>query len=740
MTSDDTNQEQTPILNCNNNHHHHHHPQPKRETSSSITYHHTLIVLIPYLVSKCALAASNAFLQYLFGQIQQQQEEPHNNYDHHHNNNNSNNVTSTTKNSKVLASEATILQWEFLIMGLCMGGMRAVSVMSGKCCAQIHLHFLDADSEFGSEKKAEENGTDDNNNSNCCYDESSVLFRGLLRHRTFRCDEGIKLNPEAAERSTSSLSRHLFSGAGEEAERWTRGNGRQRKCDNVSPESLVEFRMFVKLRAVFVSSFVLTTIYGIIATLLFVFTSDIFKALDIVTFTSSSSSSLPTSKDHHTILQNIQDYCSGFAFGVLPTLWLYGTEQFLLGCHAPGAVFAYGMLYAFLCAVLSFVFALHGGGAESWHFSYSSDFVNDSPLFGLGLGMSVAAWISFLLLQLHLLYFDRMIFRDLCTVCAVVQSFREKFCVASIGNSDGRASFETLKSTARNYFGLSSAMGLSNVVGLICTMIIAAQTLKAADDDNGGGRGDGDKNDEAKYYSIASAYFQTLSIAVLAASSAVSALVAVADSVAKHSRDKFAQVDDAERARLTDAHNQVNSRCSDDTNNVSTLTERNENRQEISNNSGNDPPPRLKTAISRSLVIVCIFALALSVPPLIIPDQFIDFFGGDISNFNSTTISNLKGEDTRTTNEKTKVYDFLIPAFLSFVTMTLAMCVSASLHALFDVTGPLFFHIVTYAAGVGWSLGFGSDKVVLASYGSVIGPTLYLIVLVVWLSCRYLLK
>lgn len=928
-------------------------------TASTISYKHTLLVLLPYILSKVAIAANTAYLQYLFGQIDDhsQQQLQTDARLGGNSNSNENNNNSSSLSYYILASEATIFQWEFLLMGLCMGGLRAVSVMSGKYCSKIFIRYTDLEVQYEvdkikrhqrrkeiAEKKArgeviDENdyesedfwssssssssNDDDDDDDGAAITErgnkvvvssaggwkykTSVLFRGHLRRRVFSisssssskdnedekrsneekrkkrrerkkkfdldnsysaADLGIEIYTNQQQHgisrkddnddddlyrldaettnilakgsagltnklSTSNLNNNdihhltadspaspirtrtrnnnnnnnplqqhsdepttqqayfpstssyggpsspnqnqnqnrqhqLASSAsaldhsiGALSRRSSRSAAFSRKSSksntynvhNCHIPSLVELRLFIKLRSVFVSSFILTTVYGLVATGLFLSSKQIFSGLKILDET--------IEKDAR-ILDNIQDYCNGFAIGVLPTLWLYGTEQFLLGCHASGTVLVYGVFYAGISSVFAFLFSAPPSSSSSsplFVYLFSSN-----PLFGLGLAMSAGAWMSFFALHLHLTFFDREIFRDLCTVFAVAHSIQER-CTKD-PEQDWRASWETLKGLTRKYFGLSSMMGLSNLVGLASGLLIAVATTTATDDTS-------KDHDYSEYYSIASAYYQTLGIAVLGASSAVSALVASTDGIAKHFRDKFLTIkqEDLDRAQLGAEYQKIYSAFWEENNNNNNNHQHHNHPQHAPVSSQSikedteelqkqeNKAPQLKTIITRSLLVVFVLALLLAIPPLIIPDSFIDFFGGAIYNYNTTSITTTTTSDSSTTTNI--VYQFLIPSFLSFVMMTLAMCVSASLHALFDVVFPLVFHIIAYVLGGVWTVLFANQSrnernsenneegvsdstekekmyLIISTYGNVVGPSLYLICLVLLLVKRHL--
>lgn len=815
-------------------------PSPLSSNNSS-SFFYTLCVILPYVLSKFAIAANNAYLQYLFGSSSNQQHNANNNSnaadkstllgDDFFKNfpNNSTNSDDTTSDP-LLSSEATILQWEFLLMGLGMGGLRAVSVMTGKHCSKLYLYFLSEGSDKkdnstgGGVQQEQQQADQDELNQRRSTIFNRFWFRGLLTDRIFQADSDIWYNrldqseagseQQDQEEAQNDDERFISQKSSTRNSRSNRNNSNSQQkfaLDeygmplDLSPPAveheqrnslakffdalfdqsdgrnhipnLIEFRQFCKLRAIFVTAFLAITAYGIVVIILLIETSNLFSAFKIV--------------ENEEKLEVIQKYCNGFAIGVLPTFWLYATEQFLLGCHASGLVFIYGVIYAGLSTAFIFLFASSKPVDDAVFGSNLS-----APIaFGLGLGMSVGAWLSYILLHLHLTFFDRFIFRDLCTMFAVFQALKERF--VKDPSADWRASFEVLKSTMRTYLGLAAFMGLSNLVGLLSGLVVAAMVLKDGDDD------------ASKYYSIASAYYTTLAIGILGASSAISALVASANGIAKHFQEKLKSTREGteEYRYLLQKYEMLyshNNRAD------SNLTGENPSLREIEygattspiitgqeqlvtarSGGGFDeriPPPVtvtdtsgvpltsphgthprnfsfiLRSAISRSILLICLFALLLAIPPMIFPKQFINFFGKNIDNFNQAEIDDFViGGHTHNNSSSTgssssddveqQVYDFLIPSFLSFVLMTVAMSLSASLHALYDVALPFLFHVVAYTAGCAWTIVFANkyhsasksenesndnEDLVVSTYGTVLGPIIYGLCLTIWLVFKYL--
>jgi hypothetical protein len=462
----------------------------------------------------------------------------------------------------------------------------------------------------------------------------------------------------------------------------------------------------------------------------------------------------------------VQEYASGFAWGVLPTLWMYGTEQFVLGCFATGIALTYACVYALTATLF----------AWQWYSALGA--------FGIGLAMSAGAWVGWIALNVHVAADSR--FRDLCSLWSVVEDI-QGFLLWQ-WRRDGGARSALFAAVAAEYATLAVPLAISNVVGLLVGLLVAAVATESS-------------RSWADAYGISSAYFNAATIAVLGASSAVSALVSSVNAAAQLLRMRAAPSRGtgaatgailaggnnesirrrAERegaaavaaaaaaAAATASLSPPNSRGSgyargssiESAFSLSTVAERviavvaapSDPRQRggsaaTSAESGAPPAvlgvaPRREgwrassrdaadtAALLRSSVrataAVLVIALLAAVPPLAAPGAFADTFGGSLFGGNRTRVAAVAHETRQ----------MFVPCALAFVTSTAAMCVAASLHAVFDVVGPLALNLSAGAVGGGWTIVFAARADALgAAFGPVVAALVYLGALLAWWAIR----
>lgn len=222
-----------------------------------------------------------------------------------------------------------------------------------------------------------------------------------------------------------------------------------------------------KLGNVNKTSQVLTTAYGAaIALPFFLKASNIIEGIGIV--------------QDPDILDQIQAYFNGFSWGALPTLWLYGDEQFSLAVGDPHIALLYGVGYAALASVAAYPLALGEWG------------VPECGVQGIGYGMSIGAWGAWMALRAH-------------------YGLSPKYRAYALYD------ITTLNLKGlRAYISTASLLGLSNSIGLFGSFFYSEMVA-------GMGKG------VAQAYSASSSFFEQWNIALLGESSSITALMANKD-------------------------------------------------------------------------------------------------------------------------------------------------------------------------------------------------------------------
>lgn len=497
------------------------------------------LAVVPYVLCKTGVAVNTAAIEYLYGQL----------------------------GGTTLEAEADTLHWEFLLMGTCMGGMRAVAIRVARH-AQRKAHAAHADVDDGTPlNDAPLNGTTLDHDSGGCRrraaEAGTLLARGI----------------------TPSLDATTADAAGRVANAAT----------------------------------VATTIYGVGAMALFVWTRELF-------FIAKGTP--------EAVREEAQRYGRGFAWGVLPTLWLYLNEQLLLGVHASGTAMLYGgIVYGALCTVF----------AAAWYREHGA--------YGMGAGMSAGAWIAWVLLKLHLYLDPRM--RALGLNFELVWR-----------SEHGLAEVRAIAAEAADYLKLAVPLAASNMVGLASGLIVAASVTEQSTID-------------AFAYSIAGAYYSTLSIAMLGASSATSAVLSMHD-------PRTAEADVLPRA--------------------------------------GGPSTRRVFFITSGIVVA--LAVVLGALPLIFPEAFAVLFGGRVYAFGPAFVRSIM--------DRVKVFNYI--AFAAYAVSMVGMTVSASLHGLKDVWVPLAINAGTSAVGIVWTVACTrrGDAAITIAWGSVLVAVLNVVAMLAW--------
>ena len=254
----------------------------------------------------------------------------------------------------------------------------------------------------------------------------------------------------------------------------------------------------------------------------------------------------------HAVQAEIADevgrYGRAFAVGVFPTLALYFCDQVCLGMQAAGLPFLYG-------GVLYSVVATGSAGLL-----YPSRGVS-----GLGLGMTIGAWTALTSFCLHS-FLDSRLRMTVAGPCALLLR------IAS--GSAERAEFLRV---GRSFARLAVPLAVSNCLSLVRGLIVAGSVTIVSEDDS-------------TAYSIAVAYFQTLEIALLGASSAVSSIASFS--------------------------------------------------------SGEEPRRVISLSAAGSLCVAS-FGLALGALPLMFPRAFASLFGGDVYAYGTSTVDQLEASKVR---------------------------------------------------------------------------------------------
>jgi Na+-driven multidrug efflux pump len=233
------------------------------------------------------------------------------------------------------------------------------------------------------------------------------------------------------------------------------------------------------------ASLLLTALYGVLTMPLFTEAGNIVQRIGLVT--------------DPAIIEQIQEYFSGFVVGAPATLLLFNDEQFALGLKDPYAACAFGTFYASVASFFAYPLALGKWGMPAL------------GVRGIGYAMSIGAWTAWLTCRGYFAYGERYKGLDLYTL---------RF-----------PTFEAFKT----YSQFSIPLALTNSVGLVTdalsTQLITGFSKKAA-----------------SAYSAASTYFQQLDIALLGYSSAISAHMANEDPK---------KVEDANSGDIKNAKNRI---------------------------------------------------------------------------------------------------------------------------------------------------------------------------------------
>jgi hypothetical protein len=535
----------------------------------------TVLVVLPYLLSKVAIAANTAYCEYWFGKI----------------------------GGAALQAEGDTLHWEFLLCGTAMGGMRAVSILTADA---IRQHTVDDDNPSASGDVASELPS-------CWATIGARLFRGSLR------------------RSPSAMGREVE---------------RDRTLGLIANAATVT-----------------VSLYGVVTWVLFWYAGQVFFIAKGTTVDQRNS---------------IQAYGRGFAWGVLPTLWLYLNEQFALGLQASGVAFLYGgLVYATLATVFAgLLYPVHGA-------------------YGLGMGMSIGAWVAWIALKIHFLTDSR--FRAL-------QLNFEPLWLPHVTGEDRWAYLHELGHHVAAHMKLAIPLALSNMTGLARSLIVAAVVTASSTND-------------AYAYSISAAYFETLNIALLGASSSVSALISAVRFVE--------QVDQ----RNTDEENAAISGIQP-SEQEPLLLQQHENTATVTQ-EGHDASRRrrLRRFCAAAAAVVFVVALLLGLLPLLFPETFAKLFGGKVYDYGDELVVLLLR----------RIQKFNGVNFASYTVGVAAMLISASLHGMYDVNVPLLINTLANAAGAAWTIGTSrsSPESSTPLYGGVVAQSVALVLMGSWWLLRY---
>jgi len=305
-------------------------------------------------------------------------------------------------------------------------------------------------------------------------------------------------------------------------------------------------------------------------------------------------------RTNSAMLGRMQDYGRGFWWGVLPTQWLYLNEQFALGVHASGIALVYGgVVYAVAATVIGVV--LVSGGHGVW---------------GLGVGMSAGAWIGWIALKLHLTIDPYWRALGLNGESLWSGATRRYYVDAMIVQ-------------ACDYLRLSAPLALANISSLARGLIVAAVVSEVSTND-------------ATAYSISGAYFETLNVAVLAASSCISAVVA-ASSEGSHTREYLGQ-----------------------------------------------QPRRIQWAVC----IVVLVSGLLGLLPLVSTERFARIFGAQVYAIGDAAVDRALGQ--------VELFNYI--NFAAYSIGVVYMAIAATLHGFFDVSVPLLITVVGNVVGGAWTI------------------------------------
>lgn len=198
------------------------------------------------------------------------------------------------------------------------------------------------------------------------------------------------------------------------------------------------------------------------------------------------------------ILASVHLFGKGAWWGALPTLLLYNKGQVLLGAQRSLVVLLYaGVVYNGLGMCLAF----------HWYASFGVE--------GIGWSLSASAWVAYLSIKAHVLadrrlrylsseYLLLILIRDGCRQCPS----------ASMQSHSSSSSASALMAVLVTYMFMAVPLSLSNAASLMRQLLVAAVTTDCS-------------TNAATAYSVSTAYYDTVEIGMLAASSTVSAVAAL---------------------------------------------------------------------------------------------------------------------------------------------------------------------------------------------------------------------
>jgi hypothetical protein len=483
-----------------------------------------------------------------------------------------------------LAAEADTLHWEFLWLGSLMGGLRAVSIVVGSVAFSCSTSTPDACRLLNTDGDSPSVLGRTDRTESSCESTATVCTKGSrVLHLLFR---GELMRTEVQ-----------HSGA------------------------------LQRLSYVYTVSWTAATVYLVAVTLVFWFSEETF-------FIAGDAS--------RDLRFQIQHYFRGFAWGIVPTGWVYLNGQFGLGLRAAGIALIYdGVLYA-ACATVaaSLLYPSHGA-------------------YGLGLGMAIGAWIAWFLNVLHVAA-DPVLRRSGAHPVPIHVLWRSRRDLLS--SPDVRA-------LAR----LGMPLAASNMTGLMQTLVVAALVSNTSSTD-------------AAAYSIANAYFDTASIAVLAASSVVSASLA---------GNAPAELKDSDRANTRDDNAVLG---------TTDATSAGRRRRKFA-------------AVATGLIFVAVVIVA--VIPLIAPDAVAQVFGARVYAFGKALTTELM--------PRVRVFSFIASG--AFVLSCAAMLTSATLHGWQAVWLPTIANAIAAAVGIGMAVGLQRHGTMWVALGNVVTACVQLLLL-----------
>jgi Na+-driven multidrug efflux pump len=327
------------------------------------------------------------------------------------------------------------------------------------------------------------------------------------------------------------------------------------------------------------------------------------------------------------VAEQVAEYGRQFSWGVLPTLWLYFADQLCLGVQAAGLSFVYGgFAYALVATV-----AAGSTYSSSWGVA------------GLGAAMSLGAWVALALLTLHMLL-DRTL-RGL--VAAPILLVKKLLLRESCGER------RLLVPVAREFLRLALPLALSNCLGLLRGLVVAATITSVS-------------SDAATSYSIAMAYFETLEIAMLGASSAVSSVAS------RYGR----RLESPAMGREELSEGDVGSEAT---------------RRHAS----------IAVPVIASSISVAVLGSLLGVLPLLFPRTFAELFGGKVYAYGESQVDTIDEHD---------LLAFTWLCFGSFLAAMVAMVSSAVLHGWGVVVLPTALNVAANVVAIAWAIGFDAAR------------------------------